>query len=120
MHDDAPRKWPYFPLFAADFLTDTGEWSLEERGAHITLLCYQHINGDLPENRDRLARLLAISREDLDRLWNTLDSKYHPNGNGRMQNQKLETVKKDLRDYKKKKSEAGKKGAQARHGKADA
>ena len=48
-------KPPAFQFYAAAFLTDTAEWTIQEVGLYIRLLSSQWINGSLPNNKKRLA-----------------------------------------------------------------
>ena len=48
---------PWFKFFPSDFMAGVAEFTGEERGAYISLLCHQWTTGDLPADRMRLERL---------------------------------------------------------------
>lgn len=71
-------KDPAFLWYSKDWLTNTTEWSLEEKGAMAELKSYQHLNGSIPADLDKIARILRISIEHLNRIWKTIGSKFSP------------------------------------------
>lgn len=65
------NKPPAFQFYAADFLVDARVklMSLEERGAYVTLLAHAWIEGPLPRELPRLAKLCDVSVADMERIW---------------------------------------------------
>jgi uncharacterized protein YdaU (DUF1376 family) len=50
------------PLFWGDYLRDTRHLSLEEHGAYLMLIAHYWERGSLPEDDERLARILGITK----------------------------------------------------------
>lgn len=92
-------KDPAFLLYSKDWLEGTAEMRPEEKGVYIDLLCYQHQRGYIPDDIDRLARLVRMSKEEFEPIWNELKYKFEeiniangtPNGKA-LVNQKMNEV----------------------------
>ena len=111
-------KAPAFQFYAADFLTDTSEWSIQEIGIYIRLLSSQWINETLPKDLKRLARIAQCEYSEINESWPVLKKKFKTDNNGRIYNQRLEDERKKQKDFREAKSKAGKKGAEVRYGKS--
>ena len=110
-----PGKMPAFPLYASDFLTDTREWTDAEVGMYCRLLFTEWVNGSIPSNPERLKLLVTSNQEDFNRAWDeTIRYKFESNGHGRLINRRMEKVRKEVIEFKKERSESGKKGAKVR------
>jgi uncharacterized protein YdaU (DUF1376 family) len=48
---------PYFAFYASDFLSGVAAMPLEDRGAYITLLCHQWVNGTIPDDLPACVRI---------------------------------------------------------------
>ena len=81
-------KSPAFLFYSKDWLTSTVELSAEARGVYINLLCHQHINGDLPKEKHKLAIIGAIDPEQFDEVWKEISGRFDQKGD-RLVNQKL-------------------------------
>ena len=72
---DAPSitaaRAPAFQFYPRDYLADAQVvmMSLEERGAYVHLLCHCWLEGALPDDESRLARLLGLSLARFRKLW---------------------------------------------------
>lgn len=77
-------KPPAFQLYAADFLGDpkVSSMTLQERGAHITLLCCAWQEGAIPADPDRLAKLLHVTRDEIEAMWPALEACWSRDGSG--------------------------------------
>lgn len=95
-----------FPFYPADFLLGTALMTAAERGAYITLICYQWNDGSLPKDENLLAQL---ARADVKEISGIL-SKFKEGGDGKLRNLKVEKVRKSLNLYRKSRSNNGKKG----------
>lgn len=86
-------KDPALLFYTKDWLTDTMEMSAQERGVYINLLAYQHINGSLPNNPEKLLKIaLVSSEENFSVIWKGIKHKFHEVDN-RLLNQRVsETV----------------------------
>lgn len=107
-------KAPAFQFYAADFLTDTSDWTPEEVGVYIRLLSTQWINGSLPNEMDRLARISGTAVATMVEIWLTLGCKFVEGSDGKLFNPKMEEVRHQRENFLKKQSEKGKKSAERR------
>ena len=106
-------KLPTFRFYANDFLGSTAEMELESIGAYIRLLCYEWINGGIPKDKKKIARLLAVDGSAMARLWQEIGSKFVGDGD-RLVNKRLEKIREEAISFNISLSERGKIGAEAR------
>lgn len=85
------RQSPAFSFYPADFLVGTATFSLEERGAYITLLSYQWDLGSIPDAGAERARLLNCSLKRAEGLWDRMRAKFDQGADGAWRNARLET-----------------------------
>ena len=107
-------KFPSFPFYAQDFDMDTNTWTNEEVGVYLRLLLAHWINGPLPDDHQKLAKIARISRKKFTNLFQNIKHKWHQNGNGFLINLKMEKVRQEMLKYRELKVKAGLKGAQKR------
>ena len=112
-------KRPSFQWYPKDYLTDLSieVMTLEEEGAYRRLMDYEWLHTGLPNDMAQLAKLCRITEARFKKLWPALEPCFKPNRKGtRLIHPRLaaERRKQDL--HHKQKSNAGKKGAAARHG----
>jgi len=105
---------PAFQLFAADFYMDTLEWSVDEVGIYWRLLEAQWVNGSIPDDMERLCRIAGCGAKKFSSGWKIVGAKFKLNGDGRLQNVRLEETREVQRKYRESQSEAGKRGAEKR------
>lgn len=74
MRNGRNAKSPAFQFYPGDFLADrnVAAMTMEERGVYVTLLCFQWIDGPLPSDLGKLARMVHIAPEAFARLWEAL------------------------------------------------
>lgn len=92
-------KDPAFLFYSKDWLTGTSEYMPDEKGVYIDLLCYQHQNGSLPSDMNRLSKMVGISTDEFKKIWSVISKHFEPigqpngepNGN-RLVNRKLNEV----------------------------
>ena len=84
-------KDPAFLFYSKDWLEGTAEMLPEEKGIYIDLLCYQHQRGDLPNDLKRLSRLVRLSENDFNKMWEIVSTKFERMDN-RLVNRKLSDV----------------------------
>lgn len=65
--------------------------SLAEYGAYIRLLQRQWIEGSIPADAARLARLLRVTADQMDEIWQALSPKFVKDGRDRLKNRRLST-----------------------------
>jgi len=105
------RKAPAFQLFADDFLSGTAEMTTEEVGAYIRLLCHQWTKGGLPNDQDRLARMAGPMA--LPSLCYVI-AKFLPGDDGLLRHPRLEKIRAEQEEFRRKKSHSGSLGAKNR------
>jgi len=107
---------PAFQLYSADFYVDTNEWSVDEVGIYTRLLLSQWSNKSLPDNITRLARIAGCSPQKFQKAWGQIAIKFTKNGDGRLQNPRLEREREKQQKYRELQAEKGKRGAEKRWG----
>ena len=101
---------PAFQFYPGDFLRDQKVMlmSLEELGAYIKLLCSNWLEGSIPDDINKLARLCSITPGEMEQIWTSLKPCFKPKGKrypGMLINSRLETERKKQRAFRKKQSE---------------
>jgi uncharacterized protein YdaU (DUF1376 family) len=71
----AADHMPPMPWYPEEFLLLTAHWAHAERAALRALLDHQWIQGVLPLEHDRLARLVGISAQEFEQLWPIVGTK---------------------------------------------
>tara|TARA_Y100000004_G_scaffold84349_1_gene94679 strand:+ start:3260 stop:4120 length:861 start_codon:yes stop_codon:yes gene_type:complete len=108
-------KAPAFQFYAGDFLSDlkVATMSMEERGVYITLLSYAWLEEGLPQDINKLARLCG-NPKNFSKTWEVVGECFYIDEDDKLKNPKMEEIRETLQSYKKKMSEAGKKGMESR------
>jgi uncharacterized protein YdaU (DUF1376 family) len=101
---------PAFQIYVADFYMDTNGWSGEEVGYYVRLLFNQWVNGSIPSDEARLARVAQASLEAFQRAWEVMSSKFVDDGKGNLINLRLEETRAQQELRRAKLSESGRKG----------
>jgi len=109
-------KAPAFQLYASDFYIDTNSWTVDELGIYTRLLLSQWVNGALPSEENRLARIAGCGVKRFLAGWSQVQVKFHLNGNGTYINDRLEEERAKQVEYKELQSLRGKKSANKRWG----
>ena len=107
-------KDPAYPLYAQDFDMDTASWGTDEIGIYIRLLNYEWINGYLPNDITRIAKIVRISPTKLKKSWQIISKKFSQNGDNNLINRRMEEEREKRNKYIKSQRESGKKGAEIR------
>ena len=107
-------KAPAFQLYSADYFMDTGEWSIQEIGIYTRLLLFEWVNGDLPNEPERLSRLSGCTQKIFKKYWLTVSQKFTLNSSGRLTNLRLEEERIKQQKYRELQAEKGKIGAKHR------
>lgn len=110
------NKSPAYPMYAADFDTDTASWTNEEVGAYQRLLNYGWINKGIPNDTWRLAQIVRVSADYFDsKLWPIISKKFIPDReNTTLINPRQEIERQKQQEYRRLQSEAGKRGVEAK------
>lgn len=98
---------PAFQFYPHDFLVGTADFSCEEVGAYIRLLCYQWAKGGLPKDDKKLMQLSGITDPY---VLGNVSVKFRLCEDGLMRNDRLEKVRSLQIEYREKQIENGKKG----------
>jgi len=85
-------KAPAFQTYASDFYMDTNSWTIEEIGIYQRLLLTEWVNGGLPDNEERLARIAGCKLKIFKKFWPNISQKFIQNGESKLVNKKLEEV----------------------------
>ena len=115
----APEKSPAFQFYPRDFLTDEKQMvmSLEECGAYVRLLCLCWIEGSIPDDPERAARVVQAPLDRMLEMWPTLRACFSTNGEpGRLKNKRLDEERQKQAEWKQKSAEGGRKSAEHRKG----
>lgn len=109
---------PWFPFYVDDWLASESvrAMSLAARGLYIECLRHAWTEGSIPADVTLLARVLGVSRREVATLWPQVAPKWQPAGEGRLTNARLEAERAKADAVSKRRAEAGKRGAQAKHG----
>lgn len=102
----------YLPLFGRDFLAATAGWTAAERGHYITLLIVQWEQEGLPAGLDRL----ELVSPGVSAVWEIVEPKFPEWDDGLRRNRRLEEHRQRCKELKDARSEAGKRGNDARWG----
>ena len=112
----APAAFLFYPT---DFVADTTDFSAEEVGIYLRLLCRQWTAGSLPSDMVSLAKIGGVSKARMISAWKMLGRCFIPHAqNGQIMQGRLERVRAEALEYHRKKVESGKAGAQRRHSSA--
>lgn len=104
---------PAVQFYFGDFLNDTADMTLEERGAYITLLGYAWINVGIPLEEKKIRRILGISPHKFSKIWPELLPKFFAMPDGYM-NPRMEEERAKQIAYRAKQAESGRKGGLAK------
>lgn len=104
-------KAPAFQLYAADLLTDTLDWTDEQVGAHVRLMCWSWINRrGIPRDFPRMTRIAPGAEA----AWSVIGEKWVDGPDGTWVNEKLETTRRDNDSFRARQSEKSAKGVAAK------
>ena len=95
-------KKKYFTFYSEDWLGGTADMLPEEKGVYIDLLCYQHLKGVLPNEINRLAKLVGLSIEQFEKIWKKVSTKFIINEYA-IENQKMKGIL-EIKEEKSKKN----------------
>jgi uncharacterized protein YdaU (DUF1376 family) len=107
---------PAFQFYPKEFLSSSKvmAMTLTERGAYITLLSVEWLDGSLPTSAAELARILGLSVARFQKLWRGLLASCFVERNGRLVNDRLERVRAELAAYIAAAKRGGTRSAEAR------
>jgi uncharacterized protein YdaU (DUF1376 family) len=104
-------KAPAFQLYAADFYMDTVGWTATEVGAYFRLLLHEWVDGPLPDDIMRLARIAGVDHKTMGKFWAlSVGKKFVKTGIGTWENSRLEQTRLEQEEYKQKLMKSGRLG----------
>lgn len=105
---------PAFSYYPKDIISDENcaAMTLEEFGAYHRLLGHAWLEGSIPKDKVKLARLLGVSPKKLDRIWPAIEPCWgiSPDAEDRLIQRRLEEEREKQRERAAKQAENGKKG----------
>ena len=88
------------PLLPKDWIAATMHWPDAERGAYVSLLCFQWVNGYVPRDVSQLARITGSTEARFEQLWQAIGAQFEECADG-LRNKRVEEQRKQalaLRD----------------------
>ena len=104
------NKPPAFQMYASDFLVDINDWTVDEVGIYLRLLLSEWVNGELPNDEKRLARIAGCSYQKFKKRWFKVECKFEIKNNGFLINKRMEIEREKQDNYRKLQAEKGKLG----------
>ena len=104
---------PAFQFYPSDFIAGTLDFSLEQRGAYLVLLCWSWEHGVVPKNPRQLANILGLSRYKLAALLPVVLKKFYKSDGG-YRNARMEAIRAEQARYRQSQAAKGRASAQQR------
>lgn len=102
-------KAPAFQFYTKDFIADSNQMamSLHEAGAYIRLMCRCWDDGSIPDDADRLARIIGASVGQMRKVWPAIRHCFReqPRDSGRMVHPRLERERLKQAEYRRRQSD---------------
>ncbi len=105
---------PACQFYWADFLTSTADMPPENVGAYMRLLGHQWINGSIPADHTRMARIAGVPLKQFKQMWSELSQKFLMEEDGTCRNVRLELERQKQIAYRESQAQHGRDGAKAR------
>lgn len=114
------RRPPAYQEYASDVLANEtfSDMTLAERGLWLTMRLQCWVNDSVPADPEGVARVLHLDHEAVKAAWTQRVMSFfaeHPERGDRLTCPELDTYRADMERRRQTKSEAGKKGAEARY-----
>jgi len=109
---------PAFQFYADDFIAGTGDMTTREVGVYIRLLCFQWGKGSLPNDETRLFMMAKTNNEPDNEaaVRYVVSNKFVVGDDGRLRNARMEQVRCESEQWRKRSSNGGKASAANRIG----
>lgn len=105
---------PAFQFYASDWAHSVSEFTLEERGAYITLLAWSWERGPVPNDLRRIALILHVSTAKAKRVWEAVRQRWLLTPDDVWINARLERTRDEAAAFRSLQSQKGKASANAR------
>lgn len=91
-----PDRLPYFPFYPQDFLGDgkVRLMSPAEVGIYVRLLCHEWLEGPLPDDLPRLARIAGATVDEMEAAWPQVRECFESGDDGHLVQPRLEEERK--------------------------
>ena len=103
-------KSPSFQLYASDFDMDTASWDNEEVGIYFRLLMYQWVNGGIPSDTKRLAKIVRTSHKKFQKSWEIIKFKFTEKNTNSLINKRMEKTRDGQKAYRENQKNHGLRG----------
>ncbi len=105
----APAAFLFYPT---DFIADTTDFSAEEIGIYLRLLCRQWTHGFLRDDLTALAKIAGVSRARMASAWKMLEPCFepHPSKGHCIVQGRMERIRAEALEYHQKRVANGKRG----------
>jgi len=112
----AKESRPAMPFYGKDFYSDINVVLMTnaEQGMYLRLLWHCWSEGSVPDDTERLSRLLQVDRAEFEEESFPKLRACFEAADGRLVHRKIERIRAELDSFRAKKSRAGKKGAEKR------
>lgn len=109
-------KLPWFPFYAAEFLTDTKVLVMtnEQVGIYVKLLVIQWREGSIPSDMEKLGRMVGLLGDRIPLVLPLVCECFTIASDETLQNRRMEEVRREQLEKISQKTAAGKAGANAR------
>lgn len=103
------EKSPAFQFYPKDFLSDEKQAAMTpaEAGIYIRLLCRCWLEGSLPNDQGKLARLVGVSAFQMRQMWPALAPCFQEGDGGRLVQRRLEKERKKQEVFRQRASLGG-------------
>ena len=89
---------------------DTASWENEEVGIYFRLLMYEWVNGSIPSDTKRLAKIVRMGHKKFQNSWQIIFPKFIQKDENNLINKKMEDVRMKQNIYRKSQAKHGLKG----------
>lgn len=112
-----PLPWFKFDVIRWRMSERVRSMDYAQRGVYLQLLTDQWWEGSIPADAGQLARLLGLSLEEFEPLWDVVSPAFEPDGSGRLRNARLAQERLDALDASGRQAAKGRASGAARRGK---
>lgn len=108
-NEHKPKKSPAFQFYSRDFLDDENQkvMSLAASGIYIRLIAHCWLEGSLPNEPVKLARLAGATKRQIVELWPSIAPCFRQTGEGRLIHPRLEFERVKQATFRQRQSDKG-------------
>ncbi|MDE2101741.1 MAG: YdaU family protein [Patescibacteria group bacterium] len=103
---------PAFQFYPDDFVAGTADFTAEEVGAYMLLMCSAWAQGGIPRDTKKLAIIARVSATKFKRIWFAIGPKFepHPDNQTRWVQPRMEKVRAEAKARRDRSAENGRRG----------